>query len=79
MDTNRLIGLPIKNIDKANYYSFTTKFIEAKEGDAFTHEVVDLYKDRQQLNDGELLGLLKGQPVIVKKMDTNSFREDWCK
>ena len=73
MDTNKLIGLPIKNIEKANCYSFTTKFVEAKEGDEFTHEVVDLYKDRQQLNRDELLGLLKGQPVIVKKMDINSF------
>jgi hypothetical protein len=75
MDANKLIGLPIKYIYKANYPSFTTKFVEAKEGDEFSHEVVGLYRDRKQLDNNEVLGLLKGQPVIIKRMDANSFRE----
>lgn len=76
MDKNNFIGRPVKGFERGEHGNhFSTKIVEAKEGDEFTHEVVDLYKDRKQLRNDEVLGLLKGQAVIVRKMNADNFRE----
>jgi len=76
MNDNNFIGRPVKGFERGEHGShFSTKIIEAKEGDEFTHEVVDLFRDRKTLQPDERLGLLNGQAVITKKIDADNFRE----
>jgi hypothetical protein len=75
MHRDNFVGKPITNIIEKGNGGLTTKFVEAKDGQSFTHEVVDLYRDRKQININERLGILNGQAVIVKKVNAKDYVE----